>query len=110
MRYLIALLIACASTFVLFWVGARVATMVSGPERGANDFTVGQQRLICGYQIDTRYALAGYDLDAWDESRCAFLGKLDRCVLGCLEQAGTVEIASACYEDCVRDPSRARAR
>lgn len=105
MRYLAALAIACAITALLFWGGAKIALLVSGPERVANDYTVGQRFDLCGYQVDSRYAIAGYDLDEWQDERCQHLSDLDRCVLGCLEQAGTIEIAEACYLDCVKRSS-----
>jgi len=102
MRYLAALSIASVLGFILFWAGARLAVLVSGPERQANDFTVGQRFDLCGYQVDSRYAIAGYDLDEWKGDRCNRMSELDHCILGCLERAGTVEIAAACYEECVR--------
>jgi hypothetical protein len=102
MRYLAALLIACGLTFLLLWAGARIATIVSGPERVANDYTVGQEFDLCGYSVDSRFAMAGYDLADWQDERCKEMSDLDHCVLGCLERAGTVEIAATCYEECVR--------
>ena len=102
MRYLVALSIACGLALLLFWAGARIALIVSGPERVANDYTVGQRFDLCGYQVDSRYAVAGYDLDDWKADRCQRMSDLDHCVLGCLEGAGTVEVAAACYEGCVR--------
>lgn len=102
MRYLAALALACVLTACLLWAGAKIAIVVSGPERVANDYTVGQRFDLCGYQVDSRYAIAGYDLDEWQEERCRRLSDLDRCVLGCLERAGTVQIAEACYPDCVQ--------
>ena len=102
MRYLTALLIACGLTFLLLWLGARIAVLVSGPERVANEYTAGQRFDLCGYRVDSRYAVAGYDLEQWKGERCRNLSDLDHCLLACLEQAGTVEIASACYEQCVQ--------
>lgn len=102
MRYLAALAIACVLTAFLFWAGAKIAILVSGPERVANDYTVGQRFDLCGYEVDSRYAIAGYDLEAWQDERCQRLSDFDRCVLGCLEQAGTIEIAAACHPGCVK--------
>ncbi len=102
MRHLAALLFACVLTFLLFWAGARIAQIVSGPERIANDYTVGQTFDLCGYRVDSRYAMAGYELEDWQGDRCRRMSELDHCVLGCLERAGTVEIAAGCYEECVR--------
>lgn len=109
MRYLAALAIACALTAFLFWGGAKIAILVSGPERVANDYTVGQRFDLCGHQVDSRYAIAGYDLEEWQDERCQHLSDLDLCVLGCLEQAATIEIAEACYPDCTKQ-STGRAR
>ena len=102
MRYLSALLLACGLTFLLLWGGARIAILVSGPERVANDYTVGQKFDLCGYAVDSRFAMAGYELEDWQDERCKSMSALDHCVLGCLERAGTVEIAAGCYEECVR--------
>jgi hypothetical protein len=101
MRYLMAMCVAGVLLFLAFWVGARIAVMVSQPNRMADDFTVGQKMDLCGYQVDIRHAAAGYDLDAWTGSRCESLSELDRCILACLSAAGTIEIATACYSDCV---------
>lgn len=108
MRYLAALALACGLTALLLWVGARIAIVVSGPERVANDYTVGQRFDLCGHSVDSRYAMAGYDLETWTDERCRNLSDLDECVLACLEQAGTIEIARDCYPQCV--PARARTR
>ncbi|MBY0399839.1 hypothetical protein K2X89_06055 [Myxococcota bacterium] len=109
MRYLAALAIACVLTAFLFWAGAKIAILVSGPEREANDYTVGQRFDLCGYQVDSRSAIAGYDLEEWQDERCRRLTEFDRCVLACLEGAGTIEIAEACQPDCVkRSPRSAR--
>jgi hypothetical protein len=101
LRYLASLVLACALTAFLLWAGAKIASIVSSPESGNNDFTVGQRMYLCGYQVDSRYAVAGYDLEEWKGDRCRNLSTLDRCILGCLEKAGTVETASACYANCV---------
>jgi len=105
MRYLAALSIACVLGFLLLWAGARIALIVSSPERVANEYTVGQRFDLCGYQVDSRYAIAGYDLDEWHGDRCNRMSKLDHCLLGCLERAGTIEIAASCYEECVQGRS-----
>lgn len=102
MRYFAALVIASGLTFLLLWGGARIALIVSGPERLANDFTVGQKFDLCGYEVDSRFAMAGYELADWQDDRCQRMSDLDHCVLGCLSRAGTVEIAASCYEDCVQ--------
>jgi hypothetical protein len=101
MRYLVALTIAAALIFAAFWVGARISILVTQPHREHNDFTVGRKMDLCGYQVDMRHEMAGYDLKKWRGSRCDNLSSLDHCVLECLSQAGTVEIAKACYPDCV---------
>jgi hypothetical protein len=101
MRYLTAMCVAGVLLFLAFWVGARIAAMVSQPNRLPDDFTVGQKMDLCGYQVDIRHRAAGYDLDVWSGPRCDSLSKLDECVLECLSEAGTVEIATACYSDCV---------
>lgn len=103
-RYLAALLGAVVVTIALTWVGARIARVTSGPENAVNDFTVGQRYVLCGHAIESRMALAGYDLDQWTGERCRNLSALDRCLLYCLERAVTVEIAEGCYERCVRRP------
>jgi len=108
MRHLIALLVASVLAFGLFWVGARIAVMVSGGEGRSNDFTAGQHLLLCGHSVDSRHAMAGYDLRQWEGDRCKSLSDLDRCLLRCLERAGTVEIAKACYPECVQAPARKR--
>ena len=102
MRHLVALVVACLFTALLFWAGARLSILVSGPERVANDYTVGERFDLCGYSVDSRYAVAGYDLEAWQGARCQRLSDLDHCVLGCLSRAGTIEIASSCYPECVK--------
>lgn len=101
MRYLAALSIAGLMLFLAFWVGAKIATSVSQPNRLNDDFTVGQRMDLCGYQVDIRHRGAGYDLDVWTGSRCESLSELDRCVLECLSRAGTIEIGAGCYADCV---------
>lgn len=104
MRYLAAAFGAVVVTLLLTWFGARIARVASGPETGINDFTVGQRYVLCGHAIESRMALAGYDLDQWTGERCRHLSELDRCLLSCLERAVTVEIAEGCYERCVKHP------
>ena len=103
MRYLTALLIAFALLFLAFWGGSQIAIMVEQPQRRYNDFTVGRKMDLCGYAVDMRHAAGGYDLEKWKGSRCESLSVLDRCVLECLSVAGTVEIGTACFSDCVRE-------
>lgn len=102
MRYLASLCIAVGLLFGLFWIGSRIAIMVSGPHLDQNDFTVGQKLDLCGYAVDIRHEISGYELDEWrGEGRCRSLSELDRCVLECLSQAGTVEIGERCWPDCL---------
>ena len=101
MRYLGALVLALVIVFGLFWVGARIAIMVSQGSSESADFLRGRKVDLCGYQVDTRHSLAGYELDDWKGDRCEALSRLDRCVLACLAEAEAVEIAATCYPDCV---------
>ena len=101
MRYIIALTIAASLLFLAFWAGSRISILVTQPDREHNDFTVGRKMDLCGYQVDMRHEMAGYDLRQWRGSRCDSLSELDHCVLQCLSEAGTVEIAVACYPECV---------
>ena len=101
MRYLAALCVAAGLLFLVFWLGSRIAVIVSQPDRQYNDFTVGRKMDLCGHAVDMRHAAAGYDLDEWKGERCRSLSRLDHCVLECLSAAGTVKIATACYSDCV---------
>lgn len=103
MRYVAALAIAALLTALFFVGGARIAVLVSGPERDANDFTTGARFDLCGHSVDSRFAIAGYDLKQWRGERCRALSTLDRCLLACLEKAATVEIAEGCYPTCVND-------
>lgn len=106
MRFVVAFLLACALTALLTVAGARIAVLVSGGEGRANDYTVGQRRDLCGYQVDSRYAIAGYRLDVWQGERCRTLSELDRCVLECLQDAGTVSIAARCNKRCVDEQKK----
>jgi hypothetical protein len=102
-RYLVAAIFALALVFTLLWVGSWIATIVLQPDRQQNDFTVGRRMDLCGYAVDMRHAAGGYDLDEWSGERCRSLSALDRCILSCLSEAGTVEIGAACYSDCLSD-------
>ncbi|HPG24009.1 MAG: hypothetical protein H6748_07260 [Spirochaetaceae bacterium] len=102
MRYLAALGIASLLLFLAFWGGAIVVRLVAGPHLTQNEFTVGRKLDLCGYAVDIRHEISGYDLDEWrGEGRCERLSELDRCVLGCLEAAGTIEIGARCWDDCL---------
>ncbi|MAG32484.1 MAG: hypothetical protein CL908_16500 [Deltaproteobacteria bacterium] len=102
MRYLVSLSIAVALVFLVFWVGARIVDMVSGPHLDRNEFTVGRKLDLCGHPVDIRHEMSGYDLDEWrGEGRCDALSDLDRCVLRCLSEAGTVEIGRRCWTGCL---------
>ena len=103
MRYIAALLIAASMIFLVFWGGAKIAKFVDGPHRDYNDYTVGRQMDLCGYTVDYRHFGGGYDLDRWQGTRCETLSKLDRCILQCLSDAGTVKIGADCYASCIRE-------
>jgi hypothetical protein len=103
LRYGAALVVAVAVVFALLWLGAWIAELVSQPHREQNDFTVGARLDLCGYQVDTRHAAGGYDLDQWRGERCESLSELDHCILACLADAGTIEIGADCFPDCVAD-------
>jgi hypothetical protein len=100
MRYFASSLIALVLLFLAFWGGSRIALMVNPPHREYNDYTVGRKMDLCGYAVDSRHVAGGYDLGQWRDRRCESLSDLDRCMLGCLSVAGTVEIGAACYSDC----------
>lgn len=101
MRYFGPLVVAAALLFGVFWAGSQIAIMVSQGSRESTDYLRGRKRDLCGYQVDSRHSLAGYDLDEWKGSRCEKLSSLDRCVLSCLAEAGAVAIAVDCYTSCV---------
>ena len=103
MRYLAAGLLAVVLIFLVFWVGAKVAVMVDPPHRDYNDYTVGRRMDLCGYAVDVRHVGGGYDLNRWRRRDCESLSNLDRCILQCLSEAGTVTIGAACYSDCVEE-------
>lgn len=101
MRYLASLILALVLLLVAFWISSQIAIMVSQGSSESADFLRGREVERCGYSIDTRFALAGYDLDEWRGDRCDELSDLDRCVLACLAAAEAVEIAEDCFSDCV---------
>ncbi len=103
MRYLVSAAVAFALLFLAFWIGSQIALMVDQPDRQLNDFTVGRKMDLCGYAVDMRHGAGGYDLNEWKGGRCDTLSDLDRCVLSCLSQAGTVEIGQACFSDCLAE-------
>ena len=100
-RFFPALLLAIVAAFLVFWVGAKLANVVSGPHTELNEFTRGRKMMLCGRVVDTRHELSDYDFDAWQGSRCDHLSELDECLLDCLSEAGTVSMGEACYSDCV---------
>ena len=102
MRYLGSLVVAGALLFGAFWFASQIAIMVSQGSRESADYLRGRKLDLCGYQVDTRHSLAGYDLGEWKGSRCEELSTLDRCVLSCLSEAGAVSIAVDCYPACVK--------
>ncbi len=99
MRYLGSLVVAVVLLFGAFWVASQIAIMVGQGSNESTDYLRGQKLDLCGYQVDARLSLAGYDLGEWKGSRCAELSILDRCVLSCLSEAGAVAIAVDCYPD-----------
>ena len=56
-RFFPALLLALVVAFVVFWIGAKLANVVSGPHTELNEFTVGQKMMLCGRVVDTRHEL-----------------------------------------------------
>jgi hypothetical protein len=101
MRYLLALCVAAVCLALAFWIGSQIALSVSQGSDAHEDFLRGDTVILCGYEVDSRYGLAGYDLDEWKGERCESLSSLDHCVLGCLSTAGTIEIARDCYPRCL---------
>jgi hypothetical protein len=101
MRYLASLVLALFLLFVAFWISSQIAIMVSQGSSESADFLRGREVDRCGYAIDARFGLAGYDLDQWKGDRCDELSDLDRCVLACLAEAEAVEIATDCYSGCI---------
>ena len=103
MRLLAAFLFASFLVFAVFWLASQIAASVEQPHREHNDFTVGEKMSLCGYIVDTRHQVSGYDFDEWQGRRCKSLSRLDKCVLDCLSRAGTLPIGEACYPICVSD-------
>lgn len=101
MRYLLALAIAAFLLVASLWIGSQIATSVSQGTSVDEEFLRGKTVNLCGYAVDSRYSLAGYDLDEYRGERCDSLSSLDHCVLGCLSRAETIETARGCYERCV---------
>ena len=102
MRFVVAFAAATVMTFIIFWVGANLADLVSGSHAEQNDFTVGRKLMLCGRVIDTRHELSGYDLERWRTGDCEQLSRLEECLLDCLSAAGTLTIGEACYSDCAK--------
>jgi hypothetical protein len=102
MRYFASLVLALVLLIGAFWIGSQIAIMVSQGSSESADFLRGRTIERCGYTIDARFGLAGYELDEWKGDRCEDLSELDRCVLTCLSEAGAVEIAADCFPDCVK--------
>jgi hypothetical protein len=101
MRYLVALAAALVLLMGALWVGTQISISVSQGTDVEEDFLRGGTETLCGYEVDSRFSLAGYDLDEWKGGRCEELSSLDHCVLGCLSTAGTIEIARECYPKCL---------
>lgn len=102
MRYLGAMGIALVLLFGALWVGSRIAFWVSQGSSESAEFLRGQELDLCGYRVDVRHELAGYDLEQWSGDRCEALSELDVCLLECLAGAEAVEIAAGCYDECVK--------
>lgn len=101
LRYAVAAAFAVGVVFVLFWIGSWLAGVIEQPHRVQNDYTAGVERDLCGYAVDLRHEISGYDFDQWQGERCDDLSDLDRCILECLADAGTIEIGADCYPDCL---------
>lgn len=100
MRYLVSMTLSVILLFAAFWAASRLAISVNQGSSETSDFLAGRMLDLCGYQVDARFGLAGYDLDEWKGSRCDTLSELDECLLECLASAGAVEIAADCYDIC----------
>jgi len=103
MRYLVALAVAATLLAVSLWIASRIATSVAQGSRADEPFLRGASVNLCGYEVDSRYSLAGYDLEGYRGSRCESLSELDHCILGCLSMSGTIERARSCYDECVAE-------
>ena len=104
MRYLSSLVVAVGLLLFAFWIASQIAISVSQGSSENTDYLRGRMLDLCGYEVDARFALAGYDLDEWQGDRCEDLSRLDRCVLSCLADAGAIEVAKDCYPICVKHP------
>jgi len=102
MRYFGSLIIAVGLLLLAFWIASQIAISVSQGSPESSDFLRGRKLDLCGYEVDARFTLAGYDLDEWRGDRCENLSELDECVLACLADAGAIEIATDCYPGCVK--------
>ena len=100
-RFFVAFGFAIIAAFLVFWIGARLANLVSGVNVEVNEFTVGRKMMLCGRVVDARHEISDYDFDTWRGDSCDNLSELDECILDCLSGAGTVAIGAACYERCV---------
>ena len=100
-RFIVAFGFAIVAAFLVFWIGAYLANVVSGSDVELNDFTIGRKMMLCNRVVDARHELSDYDFDIWQGSRCDNLSRLDECLLDCLSDAGTVAIGEACYANCV---------
>lgn len=102
MRYLASLVLALGLLALAFWIAAQIAIMVEQGSSESADYLRGRELDLCGYKVDARHGLAGYDLEEWKGDRCDSLSELDECVLECLSKAGAVEIAAGCFPSCVK--------
>lgn len=102
MRYLTSLVVSVALLFLALWIASRIAIMVSQGSSESADYLRGRKLDLCGYQVEARFSLAGYDLSEWKGERCESLSELDHCILSCLSKAGAVEVAAGCYTECVK--------
>jgi len=103
MRYLLALVVAAVLLAASLWIGSRISSSVSQGTRIDEEFLRGATVNLCGYEVDSRYSLAGYDLAPYRGSRCESLSELDHCILGCLSTADAIESAAGCYDECVAE-------
>ena len=103
MRYFASLVLSLGFLVFVLWVSSQIAISVSQGSSESADYLRGRKIDRCGYQVDARFGLAGYDLDEWEGSRCEDLSELDRCVLECLSQSGAIEIAQGCFTRCVAE-------
>ena len=106
MRYLGSMVLAGLVLFLAFWAAGRLAVSVSQGSSEQTDFLAGRKLDLCGYSVDARFGLAGYDLGEWRGRRCDRLSELDECLLRCLSRAGAIEVAEDCYDLCVDEPGR----